>query len=361
MKIAILLTGLIIEKTKTLSYVKQMFDDFAARNNLQIDYYCHFWSSENLYPYNINYHKTRIVVPCENQDSIDYAINVFEPKKYKISSYTELLPYFKQYYNLNNLESEWVIKNKEYINSNEFNKLLYDRFFLDNYHDPEIMFDYWWYYHTEWCRFAHIFSQAYSTVEILKLMLSTDTHYDACIKWRFDVLADLISNNDKMFSAIEHVSTSDVFYTELAWEGLHWTADLPYNINDATSENVISLHDGWWITNRCVTTEMTQRFMFGYINDMKDIFYGNPVGQHTHFYKAVSSLNIPILLTNRIGCNIIRFTDSIPVDYNNDPRCYYEMLYHANFKAKPQSDYVASLSNWDKRGRYFTIKYFDFY
>ena len=353
MKIAIFLTGLIIDKTPTLEYIKHMFDDFARRNNLQIDYYCHFWDSNGLYPYNIDYQITKISVPWENLGSVNRAIDIFKPVDYKISQFSDIHNQFLTYYKEKFKNDNWVKDSITLIENQQFNKNLHPNFFIDNFENPHHIFDKWWHYHVFYCRFVHVVSQAFSAAESKKLIKNSNTEYAAVIKWRYDVLADLISNNDKMINAIKHCSTDSVFYTELAWEGYEWKEDLPYDINTAPIDKKISLHDGWWMTSNNVNNMLAENLLTKY-STVDD-------GQHIRFFKAIKSNDYQIKLTNRIQHNIIRFPESIPVDYNSKPWEYFHILYEKNFNRKKQSEFRGPIDHCDERSKYYTIKYFNFY
>jgi hypothetical protein len=357
MKIAVYLTGLIIDKTETLPYIKHMFDDFASRNDLEIDYYCHFWDSVGLYPYDIDYNITKINVPWENRGSVNYALEVFNPKEYKVSKFFDTYYYFLEYFSKFNKGDPWVEDTINHYMSTFVNKNIHSNFFVENFKEPHEIFDRWWHFHVNWCRFVHLVSQAYTATESAKLIQNSNVEYDACIKWRYDVIADLITNNDKLLNAIKHCSHEDVFYTELAWEDLEWKEDLPYDINTAPNDKHISLHDGWWISSNTINNRIAESLIHTYTDDM----LSSKQGQHLHFCKAIRNTDTKIYFTDRIQSNIIRFPDTIPHDYNNRPWDYFHVLYAKNFAAKKKSDLRNPLEFWDKQSQYHTIKYFNFY
>lgn len=357
MKIAIYLTGLIIDKPQTLPFIKTMFDNFASRNDLQIDFYCHFWDNTNIYPYNIDYNSTLIKVPQENRRSVQNAINVFKPVHYKTTEFASLYPRFVDYYSQIHKHNQWVCESLNTVADSCKFKNIHSNYFLENYIDPVDAFDRWWHLHVNWCRYIHLISQAYTASAGANMVRASGIEYDAVIKWRYDVVADLISNNNKFLNAIRHCVNNNVFYTELAWEGLEWREDLPYDINTVGMDQAISLHDGWWIAGFETNSHMADGLLDMYTNDM---IHGQH-GQHLHFYKAIKNTCAKIYFTDRIQHNIIRFPDTLPVDYNDRPGEYFDMLYAKNFAAKNQSDIRKPLEFWDKRSQYYTVKYFNFY
>jgi len=356
MKIAVMLTGLVIDKTETLPYIKQMFDMFAERNNLQIDYYCHFWSPEDLYPYTIDYHKTRICVPWENAGSIDYALSIFKPKYHRINPFKNLYWNFVDYYD-HIAHDDWTKSSAELVKHNIANKELHADWFLNNCDNPQDGFDKWWHYHVWWCRYVHTASQAYSTSQSCEMVHHASMNYAACIKWRYDVIADLVTHNDKIMNAIKQCANQQAFYTELAWEGLEWQQDLPYDINTADANALVSLHDGWWICSLSAVEKLNRTFFHDYITNMKT----PSGGQHTHFFKSIKNTNIPIHLTDRIQSNIIRFPKTIPDNFNIRPQDHFDHLYARNFQTKKHSSMRDSLENFNKRSQYYTVGKFNFY
>lgn len=356
MKIAIMLTGLLIDKVNTLPHIKKMFDYIASRNNIEIDYYCHFWAPEKMYPYSIDYHSTKIVVPWENQGSINHAIDIFKPLNSKVSSYSDILPYFEQF--TVNLKDPWL---KEVFSSKHLfvNHDIHKRFFVDNFENPSYEFDKWWAYHINWCRFVHHLAQAYSTSESMKLVASSNIKYDAVIRWRFDVLFDYKGVESMLVNLLRDIKHDNAFYTEIAWEGLQWNADFHSDINN-TGDKLISLHDGWWMTNNEVNKNLANNYLNLYMSDMINTI-GKESGLHTWHYNAVVKCGLPIKLTGRIKHTIIRFPDKIPHDWHNSPGRYYIYLWNSQFIAKKDSDFKAALQYWDKRSQYYTVKHFDFY
>lgn len=353
------LTGLIIDKTETLSYIKEMFDRFASHNNLQIDYYCHFWSSENLYPYTIDYHTTKINVPWENQGSVQHAIDIFNPVDYTISNFTDMYYHFLKYYKSKYSENNWISQSIDNDIDKFINKNIHSDYFVENFEYPADMFDKWWHLHVNWCQYIHVLSQAFTASQATKLIKDSNQQYDACIKWRYDVIADLITYNDKVLDAIKHCSKiENTLYTELAWEGVEWTEDLPYDINTIDNDKVISLHDGWWISSLYTSHLISENLLTYYTND---ILSNSNTGQHISFFNSIKNIKSNIYLTDRINSNIIRYPDTIPEDYNNRPWDYFHVLYAKNFSTKKASDYKNQLEYWDKRSQYHTIKYFNFY
>jgi len=352
MKIAIMLTGLIMDKTDTLPYIKEMFDGFAERNNLEIDYYCHFWSPEGLYPYRIDYHKTRMAVPWENKGSTDLAHSIFQPVESRTNEFRNLYWNAVDYYD-HTANDEWKVEGSDIVKNFIVNKELHPNFFLDNFEKSTSVFDQWWDWHTWYCRYVHLVSQAYTVYQCNEMIVNSGIDYDCILKWRYDVVADLISNNDKMMSAIQHCVDSPSFYTELAWEGLEWQQDLSYDINTASHDKLISLHDGWWLCSKDVITE---QFWHVYVHDIKH----PPGGQHTHFHKAIRSLEVPIYFTDRIQSNIIRFPDTLPKNYNQRPWDHYGHLYNRNFMKQKTSNAKQVLEANEKHNLYHTIGGFNF-
>jgi hypothetical protein len=201
-------------------------------------------------------------------------------------------------------------------------------------------------------------SQPFASVKSNEMILKSGIEYDACIKWRYDVVADLKTNNDKFVKAIKDCSNeTNLFCTELAWEGLNWKEDLQFDIN-SDHNKLVSLHDGWWISSLYTNNRFAKTMLPDYINSLSRHKFD---AQHVHFYDAVKGVGARIDLIDRIQHNIIRFPDTVPVNFNNNPHVHFEKLYNANFVAKRNSDYKRSISHWDKRAQYQTIKYFDFY
>ena len=360
MKIAIMLAGLLIDKIDTLPHIKQMFDYIATRNNIEIDYYCHFWAPENMYPYNIDYNSTNIVVPWENMGSINYAMDVFKPVDFKISNYTDMLPYFNAYSNEFSKKHVWL--KDVFSNSDSFiNKDIHRRFFVDNFNNPVYDFDKWWAYHIKWCQFVHQMSQIYSTSQTMKLVANSGVDYDAVIRWRYDVLFDYKGFESLIVDTCRNIKHDKAFYTELAWEGLSWTSDLPFDINSNTDNKIISLHDGWWITNNEVNTQLANQYIDICLENMIDTIDEFTGGMHTWHYTAIVKSNLPIRLTGRIKHTIVRFPDKIPHDWHDDPGGYYTYMWNTYHVFKPDSDFKNSLQYWDEKSKYYTIRYFDFY
>jgi hypothetical protein len=359
MKIAIMLTGLLIDKVNTLPHIKRMFDFISLRNNIEVDYYCHFWAPENMYPYNVDYHATKIVVPWENQGSIDYAKEVFNPINSKTSNYADILPYFNEYVSEISKHDSWlndVFSDKtRYIGQD-----IHKRFFADNFSDPVYEFDKWWAYHINWCQFIHQIAQIYSTSESMKLVADSNINYDAVIRWRFDVLFDYKGFEATLVNLFRDIKNDNAFYTEIAWEGLQWKADLTSDINNDYNNKLISLHDGWWITNNEVNKNLANNYLNNYLLDMINTV-GQESGIHTWHHNSVVRCNLPIRLLGRIKHTIIRFPEKIPHDWHNAPNSYYIYLWNSQFVAKKDSDFKMSLQYWDKRSQYHTIKHFEFY
>ncbi len=163
----------------------------------------------------------------------------------------------------------------------------------------------------------------------MKLVADSNVDYDAVIRWRYDVLFDYKGFESIIVNTCRNIRQARAFYTELAWEGLQWTEDLPFDINNNVDNKLISLHDGWWITNNEVNTQLAEQYIDICLTDVIDTIDGIG-GMHTWHHTAIVKSNLPIRLTGRIKHTIIRFPDN-------------------------------SLQHWDKRSQYHTIRYFDFY
>lgn len=174
MKVAVYLTGLIIEKQQVLPHIKKMFDYLADRNNLSIDFYCHFWDPKKRYPYEIIDNDLKIVVPRELDESINYALEIFKPIDYKISPYNDMYDYFLQwFFSIHNKNDDFINEVKCSINNNLFlEKTIDKKFFVNNFpHDPEVKFNQWWFIHTKWCTFTHRAAQYFSASNASRLIV----------------------------------------------------------------------------------------------------------------------------------------------------------------------------------------------
>jgi hypothetical protein len=363
--IAVFLTGLIIEKTSILPHIKRMFDYLASRNNLSVDFYCHFWDPSDRYPYNIDDSFLKIMVPWENMGSINYAIDVFRPTNYKISSYLSMHDSFVDaFHNMKSYTDEKWFQTIKYNLDHQFffDKNIHNRFFVEHFPDePEEKFDQWWYYHTKWCSFVHSASQGYSASNAMKLIANSDKHYDAIFKWRYDLLANYHDFENRIVETLHNAKNKNAYFTDVAWEGLEWSGPFPYNLNDDHSDKVVSVGDAWWITNHQTNSILSQNFYKNFINSMQFHNPNRPGGQHTWFYNAIRSSGVEIELVGKIQEAIIRFPETIPEDYHSDTSKYYPHLHTTNFVRKPHSDYRSSVSHWNKRSQYHTAKFFDFY
>lgn len=364
MNVAIILTGLINEKYETLPHIKRMFDYWADQNNLEIDIYCHFWDSNNVYPYNINYDCTKIKVPKERKESIDYAINVFKPVNSVTSSFVDTHQHFVKFIDMitDAQPSKWHKEIQESITKGQFKeKDIHARYFIDETQDPIHAFNLWWMYHVRWCQFNHIVSQAYTLHKGLRMVINSGKHYDAVIKWRYDLLCDYKTANNKLMNAITADFDNPTYTCDIAWEGLDWTEDFK-NINSVIpGTKLLSLADSWFILNNAAIKKMSWHYLNKYVEGMGSIYYGKEGGQHTHCYDGVTGAGVNINLVGRINENIIRFPNTIPDDFHDNPNQYNNYLDRTNFLQKKTSDYQQLIHYWDERSKFYTIGQFDFY
>ena len=356
MKIAISLNGLILDKVKILPHIKTMFNLFAERNGVEIDYYCHFWNDNGLYPYEFNDSDSQIVLPKEY--SMQQALDIIQPIEYTVSNFNECMPHFLNYYSRKD-NNDWEKNISEIIQNKQFEHNIHSRFFIDNYPDrPEDAFDKWWFIHVAYCQFIHMISQPFSISKCCNMILKSGKEYDACIRWRYDVVADLKTHNNKLIQAIEECQDKNVFYTELAWEGLNWKEDIPYDINTAPDDKIISLHDGWWISSHLTNNRLAKNLLPYYIDSFVNRVFA---AQHVHFYDAIRRNGCSIGLLDRIQHAIIRFPDTLPPNYNDRPELHYVDIYNSNFVVKRNSLYKDNISQWGRRAQYHIAKDFVFY
>lgn len=364
MKIAIFLTGLIIDKKDTLVHIKRMFDYWSEKNNIKIDVYAHFWDSIGLYPYTINYDDTMIKVPWENKGSVDYAIDLFKPVSYKISKYTDLHDYFIKflYDNKHYTNDPWIKEiHSSVLTARFFNKDIHKRFFVDNFDRPEYQFDLWWSYHVKWCQFVHVASQAYTAAQSLKMIIESGNTYDAVLKWRFDLICDYKTHNNRLVEVMKTPFASPTYTSDIAWQGLMWEKDLHYDNSKDYSNEVVSVADSWFILNWSAASILANNLIDYYVKCMGETFSGIPGGQHTYFHDTVRQSNVKINLIGRIHENLIRFPDTIPFNYHDNPAEHFNLIYAKNFRAKRNSDFKNMLEHWDRRSQYYTVSKFSFY
>ena len=194
----------------------------------------------------------------------------------------------------------------------------------------------------------------------MKLVANSGVDYDAVIRWRYDVLFDYKGFESLIVDTCRNIKHDKAFYTELAWEGLSWTSDLPFDINSNTDNKIISLHDGWWITNNEVNTQLANQYIDICLENMIDTI-DDIGGMHTWHHTAIVKFNLPIRLLGRIKHIIVRFPDKIPHNWHDAPGDYYNYMWNTQFVAKKDSDFKNSIQNWDKKSQYYTIGHFDFY
>jgi hypothetical protein len=364
MKLAIFLTGLIIDKRKVLPHIKRIFDFWAETNNIEIDIYCHFWDSESIYPYHIDYNSTKITVPWENAGSVNYAIDILKPVDYTISKFTDTHNYFLKYINaLTEFQpNSWNKDIQDAIISEKFlQKNIHTRYFVEESNNCVHDFNLWWSYHVRWCQFIHVISQAYTTHKALQLIINSDKTYDAVLKWRYDLLCDYKTHNDKIINAMHTPFVNPTYTSDITWEGLNWKSDFDYSNDIVPGTALISLADSWFILNNSAIKKMSQHYLNNYAAAMNTIFLGKEGGQHTYCHDGVRHAGVSINLINRIQETIIRFPEKISEEFHDDPHTHCINLYHTNFLNKNTSDYKKTLDYWDERSKFYTIKYFDFY
>jgi hypothetical protein len=175
------------------------------------------------------------------------------------------------------------------------------------------------------------------------------------------VLFDYKGFESLIVDTCRNIKHDKAFYTELAWEGLLWASDLPFDINNNIENKIISLHDGWWITNNEVNNQLADQYIDICLENMIDTIDEITGGMHTWHHTAIVKSNLPIRLTGRIKHTIVRFPDKIPHDWHNTPGGYYDYMWNTHFIAKQDSDFKNSLQYWDKKSQYYTIGHFDFY
>lgn len=359
------LTGLIKEKTDVLPHIKKMFDYLAIRNGISIDYYCHFWDPSNRYPYNIDDTEFKITVPKESNESINYAIDIFDPTNYSVVPYKNMydgyLSWFIQtHYNVQSADKFTETVKYCFDNHLFYNKTINKKFFIDNFvDDVDKKFNNWWFHHISWCTFSHKFSQLYSASSMMELISNSNKDYDAILKWRYDVIANYHRYESRIIETLKISKYKNYFFTDTAWvvnngeSNFNLTKD---DINYNYKNKEIYLNDIWWITNKHINDVILRSLHESYLKNMN--IKG---GTHRWLYKTLRDCDIDIDIVGKIDEIIIRFPNTIPDEFHNCAGKYYEYLQNNNFRKKEKSDYNNIVRNHDDRSLYHTTKFFDFY
>ena len=350
MRVAIFLTGQIQHRYNVIPHIKQMFSSLGNRYGLTVDYYCHFWETQNKYFYYIDDNMIEMKLPTEDSRDKNKVASLLSPIGYVCSSYDELWPYYKIMASNRHTylsDGEWAKHLYTNIVDNKFtNKSIHERVFLNEYDDPFRSFQEWYNCHVDWCKFVHVTNQIFSAAKCMNTIAHSPTEYDVVLKWRYDLVFDYHNYGNMLYKIINSAANRDGYHTEIAWKGIDWSE--PYKtVEDILPDDVVSLGDVWWATNQNTNRKMSVDLLNKYVDNVLETA-DHEGGQHTWIYDAiVRSMGIPIHLHGKLRECIIRYPSTLSSSFDDGP-INFEELMDNNIRAQPHSKYMRDLDYWDE-------------
>lgn len=365
LKVAVCLTGLVLDNSITAKYLRHQFDQLGKEHNIEFDYYCHFWKNDTLYPYTVNEEYLGIVtLPKENSTSVNAVIQNLEPKDVGYSNYCDMFDlYFHEGMSMS------VDFNIHTLDKFVF-KTIDENFFIElNPKDPTSEFDRWWELHNDWILFAHLASQFYAASQCLKSIVNSEIKYDAILKWRYDQIFLPTEFHVKILVEALMYPNKNTLTTSWMCRGSELSGTLTA-IEKAVDGKGIPLNttigDSWWIVDYKTAGLLSAFLPHAYANvrKYKNAFFLELDGQHIFFYYALLSLKIDVFIAGNITPLVIRNPTLLPPLDNfdellmADTALHFELAKH-HIKASPLAKkMMEDVKN--KKHFYHTIKYFKF-
>lgn len=348
MRVAIFLTGQIQHRYKVIPHIKQMFSALGNRYGLTIDYYCHFWETQNKYFYYVDDNAIEMKLPSEDSRNKNKVLSLLDPGGYVCSSYDELLPYYKiMASNRHKYLSDGGHLHINLVDNKFTNTSIHERVFLNEYENPPQSFMEWYNCHVDWCKFVHVTNQIFSASKCMNMIVQSSNEYDVVLKWRYDLVFDYHNYGNMLYKIIRSSANRDGYHTEIAWKGIDWSE--PYKtVEDILPDDVVSLGDVWWATNQNTNRKMAGNLLNNYVDNVLET-PEHVGGQHTWIYDAiVRSMGIPIHLHGKLRECIIRNPSTLNNAFH-DGGIDFETLMDNNIRAEPHSEYMRDLRYWDEQ------------
>ena len=321
LKVAICLTGLLGNRCEVSAYIKQIFTKIGNDNNIDFDYYCHFWNNDKPYPYEINDEWLGVVsLPKENDASVKGVIATLNPKAITYNSYNDMFSIFLNH---------GLTQSIDYSRYLDFfiNKKIDKNFFISlDEINPATYFDAWWEFHSDWINFAHLTSQFFALEECLKTIVNSGTKYDAVLRWRYDQL--FLTTEYHVSKLVDNLRLTHRNHIAFEWmrrgewgsSEVNYITDYKSQVQQNKSVLGVSMSDSWWIVDADTAVFMSKYLTIAYADIRKyhKIFWLRGAGQHAFFYYALLSMKINFNIVGSIGSNIIRDSTVLPPVDNLD-------------------------------------------
>jgi hypothetical protein len=321
LKVAICLTGLLGNRCEVSAYIKQIFTKIGNDNNIDFDYYCHFWNNDKPYPYEINDEWLGVVsLPKENDASVKGVIATLNPKAITYNSYNDMFSIFLNH---------GLTQSIDYSRYLDFfiNKKIDKNFFISlDEINPATYFDAWWEFHSDWINFAHLTSQFFALEECLKTIVNSGTKYDAVLRWRYDQL--FLTTEYHVSKLVDNLRLTHRNHIAFEWmrrgewgsSEVNYITDYKSQVQQNKSVLGVSMSDSWWIVDHDTAAFISEYLTIAYADIRKyhSVFWIRGAGQHAFFYHALLSMNINFLILGSIGSNIIRDSTVLPPVDNLD-------------------------------------------
>jgi hypothetical protein len=321
LKVAICLTGLLGNRCEVSAYIKQIFTKIGNDNNIDFDYYCHFWNNDKPYPYEINDEWLGVVsLPKENDASVKGVIATLNPKAITYNSYNDMFSIFLNH---------GLTQSIDYSRYLDFfiNKKIDKNFFISlDEINPTTYFDAWWEFHSDWINFAHLTSQFFALEECLKTIVNSGTKYDAVLRWRYDQL--FLTTEYHVSKLVDNLRLTHRNHIAFEWmrrgewgsSEVNYITDYKSQVQQNKSVLGVSMSDSWWIVDHDTAAFISKYLTIAYADIRKyhSVFWIRGAGQHAFFYHALLSMNINFLILGSIGSNIIRDSTVLPPVDNLD-------------------------------------------
>lgn len=363
LKVAVCLTGLIENRSAVSEYIRYQFDKIGEEHNIEFDFYCHFWKSDNLYPYIIDENiLNKASLPKENEEGVQNAITHLSPKKVIRSSYADM----QDLYFIEGMSQELHF-NRTALAKHIGKDINSDHFYTANPEDAAKEFDYWWRLHHDWIYFAFLTSQFFATGECLKSIVNSNIAYDAVLKWRYDqVLMSADFDVNVIVKNLRYIRDSTLA-TE--WMSQWVNGEQVFLKSPADGDKpplTTNIEDRWWIVSLATAGFLAGQLAHAYANVKKyrTTFSLEYDGQHILFFYALRSLGIHIHLTGTITSFLVRdpellppldvFADTIASDEN-----LHKTLFDSHFTRSPHSTSINEIRK-KKCYTYNAVKHFRF-
>ena len=306
LRVAVCWSGLTQSVTEATKFNKEFIDSISATTNTDImfDHFCHFWNSNNRYPYDTI---TEEILRCqfneidaiaiENQETVETIINTLQPKATTHSNLNELYAGFKEHFMpykhlLEDLDFvKYIDTTEDHISKEVFNKL---EFFGFNAH-------------RSYCTFVTDMAQFYGFQKSVSLAEQSFNEYDVVLRIRYDVV--LVPNAKLLVGLLlDSISSDAIIQNEFRRYGsgpVEIVNDV-FDINELNGTNYGIEDCVFWGPPSCMF-----KLSKNLSNDAATLYAAHRQLENPMYWKAAEVVWLNTIKNKNILCNTSRATSNV--------------------------------------------------